>query len=341
MPERFIFLHVGRYAKSKTDRIFVDGYGVDALLKDGYTNVDTLPHGHYDIAVTNRTADAEIIIRLDGNPTPPPGMVMLYRDNGLYVFTHGQRPDEPEKIMAHAGRYSGGRALVILGGNSGKRWRAVAEKIKPDVIIGVNGVNSVVPNLDYWLCMENMIYPARMADTEKRYADIMAMYRRTGPKVRIVNHQGADLIPDQSGLIRAERVGYEYNEIGDIDWRGYSGYVNGARMQRSEIAKDLRVGTVALQAVHHAAILGVRHIHTIGFDMCYHGHKHHWYKYPAYAASRYYGDNMFTRYRGLDTSWFWLDTADYLAALEPGLRAAGVLWRDHSGGLLKLKGVAQ
>ena len=54
-------------------------------------------------------------------------------------MTNPNRPDNPTAVAMHEGRYFGGRALVVLGGPSGKSWESVRDKIKPDVILTANG----------------------------------------------------------------------------------------------------------------------------------------------------------------------------------------------------------
>ena len=244
-----------------------------------------------------------------------------------------------EEICRHAGRYEGRRALIVLGGRSASSWEDIYWKVRPDIIIGVNGVNRKITGLDYWLCMENMGYPHKMEGSDERYADIMEMYRTVGANCRIVNKKTAHLIPDQENLIALQRRGVEVDELKDFSFREYGGgYINGARMQRPDVIKDLRAGTVALQAIHHAGILGCAEIHTVGFDLCLTG-QHHWYEYPPYAGNRFYGENMFTHKHGLRTLWFWVDTVEYMKSVIPALERDDILWRDHSGGLMGAAGL--
>lgn len=134
----------------------------------------------------------------------------------------------------------------------------------------------------------------------------------------------------------------EYTDLLDFDFRDYhDGLMNGARMQRPWLIKDLRVGTVTLQAMHLAAILGARKIHTIGYDLCYREFsRDHWYNYPPYKVDgRFWKSDPTAEFAGWKTNWLWVDTAHYLTLVKPLLRRQGIEWFDHSNGLLATIGL--
>jgi len=246
------------------------------------------------------------------------------------------RPDEPHAVMNYADRHPEGKALLVLGGPSAKNWEAVRDEIGADVIIGANGVNNKIKDLDFWICAENMTYPNQKAlEGEQRYIDIMKMFQRTGPKVRLVSWKTYDLLNDKNHAIKMKRQGYNYDMLGDFTFREYGdGLMNGAMLDLPETGVPLRVGTVALQMMHFAGILGVSEIHTIGYDLCL-KKDHHWYKYPKYEKTRFYSEGMFIKYKGFKTLWLWVKTLDYLHELTHVFKRDEITWKDHSDGLLQ------
>jgi hypothetical protein len=160
-------------------------------------------------------------------------------------------------------------------------------------------------------------------------------------RVRMVNRKNKEILADTKDVVWIRRSHIEYQDLAEFDFRQYGdGFMNGALMQRPRLIQNLRAGTVGLQALHLAAILGVSKVHTIGFDLHFPEKNHHWYKYPEYVQDGHYwiGD-PFTKKYGLRTTWFWYDTMMFLRSVEPYLLMAGVDWKDHSGGLLKAAGL--
>lgn len=248
------------------------------------------------------------------------------------------RFDDYLEVARHTDSFHGKKALVILGGPSASGWEQLAREINPDVLIGANGVNEKIPFLDFWICAENMTYAAGQAEKgEARYVDIMEMFRRKIPGVRLVNYKSYDFLTDKENAFRIDRDGRELKDMDTFSFREYSrGLLNGARMRRPEIIKDLRAGTVGLQCIHWAGILGCAEVHTIGYDLRFRDEvPHHWYKYPPYEETRFYKQNMFTEYKGIPTLWFWYDTAVYLKAILPLMERDGLRWTDHSHGLFE------
>jgi len=102
----------------------------------------------------------------------------------------------------------------------------------------------------------------------------------------------------------------------------------------------VNVGTVGLQLIHHAGILGCTHVHTIGYDLLFQeSEHHHWYEYPTYKTGRHRNQEMFTQYKGVSTLWSWVETAQYLKSIEPMFAKYGIFWKDHSKGLLQIEGL--
>jgi len=74
-------------------------------------------------------------------------------------------------------------------------------------------------------------------------------------------------------------------------------------------------------------------------DFCFREESHHWYQYPGYQPDRFRTREMFTEFAGLRTQWDWIRGAQWLQTMEPAFRRDGLLWRDHSDGLLKEMGL--
>lgn len=249
--------------------------------------------------------------------------------------------DDSVIMEAITGKYAGKKALIVLGGASAAKWEALCSEIYPDVLIGVNGVNGVIPYLDFWLCTENMRNVFAHPNTERNKA-LAEMYQRTGADIRIVNFKSAEFIKDQTGLIKIKRFGVDDPENpGDFSFRNYGGGLIAGSVyeDKSKASKTLRVGTVGLQSLHLAGILGCAEVHTIGFDLCFRG-DHHFYAYPSYESDEVWNVSAFTTYKGLNTLYWWIETAKYMKKIVPLLRRDGIRWIDHSDGLLKIEGIA-
>lgn len=257
---------------------------------------------------------------------------------------HEPRHDDPAGVMAHADKYAGGKALIVLGGYSAKDWQQLYADLKPDVLIGANGVNSQVYGLDYWMIAENMTRSNRMANEGNPDAiALMEMFHRdAGAKTKLVSWRSWDILRDTRNCIKIRRQGYELEEVERWhNFRDYGlGYLAGWELKHKEAGATVHVGTVGLQLLHHAGILGCSEVHTIGYDLMFRDeHKHHFYKYPEYKADRFRTDKFRVEYKGVDTQWTWIETAQYLKAIEYLFVRDGLKWVDHSDGLLKIEGL--
>jgi len=261
----------------------------------------------------------------------------------------GTRPDDPLAVMEHKDRFYGGKALIVLGGPSGKGWEKLAAEIRPDVILTANGATHI-SGAEYWMLSENMSHAWH--DGKRGDQRMMEFIRRinmpNAARFRLVNYKSIRLIKDKTGILPIARQGYDVEDIPDnFSLRTYDkGYLNGARIRHTEVCKNgvvFRVGTVGLQLLHHAGILGCFEAHTIGFDLMFKGLKHHWYDYPAYQDDYVTNNLMFVsrNYEGktVETRWTWVETAEYLKAIEYLFERDELVWRDHSDGLLKYEGL--
>lgn len=262
-----------------------------------------------------------------------------------------QRLDDPLAMQCYHNRFHGnGKALLILGGSSGKDWQKLRDEIQPDVILGANGTCFEIQDLDYHLVVENLhLAASRAAEGDARYRRIMEIVSPCNTaKVKLIsylNWKGTPIIDSRVQAIRIKRIG----ELGDdyvrqlqvLSLRNYGeGFLAGpvfhytGALTNSKI--KFRVGTVAAQLLHLAGILGVREVHSIGMDFCEYGH---WYDYPTYQPDRFRSSQMFTEYRGLKTQWDWVQGAQWLKSLEWIFVRDGLEWHDHSHGLLEAEGL--
>jgi hypothetical protein len=258
------------------------------------------------------------------------------------------RPDDPAGMAVHTGKFAGCKALVVLGGPSGANWEDLRDKIRPDVLLTANGATQL-PGVDYWLLAENMNYcHTRQGEIDRLAGFMHVLDPQNTAKTMLVSHRSWNLLEiygvDKSKCVKIRRNGYELGEIpDDFTLRDYglgllAGGVSQSRGWKPGVR--IRTGTVGMQLLHLAGILGCAEVHTIGFDLTTkHDDKHHWYEHPAYQEDRFRTRNMFTEYKGVSTQWWWLETAEYLMNVKGLFDKAGLRWVDHSDGLLRLKGL--
>src|SRR3990167_7695301 len=249
-----------------------------------------------------------------------------------------QIPDQPEKVAEHANRYPNGCALIVLGGYSSEHWSDLYADLKPDVILGANGVNSVIDHLDYWLCSENMNYSNKLArEGDLRAIAFMEMFHRdSGAKVKLIGNLSWNLVRDKTNCISIRRTGFEIGKLPeDFSYREYgTGLMSGWVFRQKEIMRlPQLVGDVGGQLLHMAGILGCAEVHTIGFDLLLREKsRHHFYDYPEYKVDRFRNAGNFVTYRGVETQVIWIENAKFLLSMEPVMAQDGIRWIDHSEG---------
>jgi hypothetical protein len=244
------------------------------------------------------------------------------------------------------GSHAGQKALIVLGGPSAKKWKDLQDMINPNIILGANGVNAMIPNLDYWMCIENMRRTFRLAAKgDSRARQFANMFQHTGARTRIVHRKSYHLLKNTDNAIPATKApSFDLDQIPtEFSFRNYgNGYIGGAIMKdMGSLMNNLKlaVGTVGLQLLHHSGILGVSEVHTIGFDLCFKdGSGHHAYEYPQYEANNYFSPLNFKEHMGLKTMSFWIESAQYLLGIIPLMEQVGLKWIDHSDGLLQRMG---
>lgn len=247
--------------------------------------------------------------------------------------------------MMHADRFYNGTALIVLGGPSGKDWEKLRDKIEPDVLITANGATRL-PGADYWMLTENMKFcHTRGEKGNKRLKAFMHVLDKENTADHLlISHRTWPLLPsygiEEERCIRIMRAMYPLDEI-ELHRYG-EGFLKGPISQCVGWSPRTRVclGTVGLQALHLAGILGCADVHTIGYDLMFKREdRHHWYEHPKYTDGHFRTPEMFVEYRGAKTQGWWVETAKYLDELKPVFERDGLAWRDHSDGLLTIEGV--
>jgi len=260
------------------------------------------------------------------------------------------RKDEPAGVKVFEGSYYGGRALVVLGGESARDWESLRDEINPDVILGANGTCFEIQDLDFHLVVENMHMAAgqasRGSDRYKRMMEIISPGNTAKVKmISFLNWERGCIVDSRVKAIKIKRMGelgddYE-SQIKRFSFRSYGdGFLAGPLFDHpgalSNSRIKFRVGTVGTQVIHLAGILGCAEVHTIGMDFC---SLDHWYNYPKYKPDRFRTQKMFTDFEGLQTQHDWLQGARWLATMEPEFKRAGLQWIDHSHGLFEAMGL--
>jgi len=260
------------------------------------------------------------------------------------------RQDDPIAMKYLEGSRLDGKALIVLGGSSGKDWEDIKKKINPDVILGANGVCFEVKDLDLHLVTENLHMAAgRAAKGDARCKRIMEIISPANTaRVKLIsylNWQGVPIVDSRVQAIKIRRVG-ELGANYEMQMKSFSLREYGEGLLAGPIFDhpgaltstkiQFRIGTVATQLLHVAGVLGVREVHSIGMDFCDYGH---WYKYPKYQPDRFRTDSMFTVHNGLRTQFDWIQGAKWLKSLQWLFERDGLEWIDHSGGLLKTEGL--
>lgn len=190
------------------------------------------------------------------------------RSRKRWLYEHQVPPER--RISVLEGRHPGSRVLIVGAGPSAKRVLPYDGRLheKWDVVIGLNGSVEHLRELDYFLSVESKAY-------------LWDWYHfRTDPRiVRCVSESGVRLAeeagrPDNQPAYYLLRHVYEQ----PVDIRRY---VNGAGEEGLLVGPrgetGLGRGTVTLQAIHFAALLGAGTIHVIGADMHFKPGSQHFY----------------------------------------------------------------
>ena len=241
-------------------------------------------------------------------------------------------------MRALEGKHDGETGLIVLGGQSGKGWRRPYIETESSVLIGANGVVTQIPQLHYWVFAENLPGDKPMPD----YFTASSVISKTTTLINrgsCCRYDGPAIAFRRGGK-GAYGLGFDVRRYGNALASGKR-YRRYETLQTGADGKPIPhlIGTVALQCLHLAGILGLKEVHTVGLDLCWRG-DHHWYNDPNYTrTNEFWNEKMFTTYEGLDTLWLFVDTAAWMPTIRDKLAASGLTWIDHSNGLLQKMGV--
>jgi len=242
-----------------------------------------------------------------------------------------KRYDDFAEIKKFKDTYKGGSALIVLGGPSVKDFDMFEARGKYDVIMCVNGgIKSFGKYSDFWMCVEALDddYDMDLVEGE--------VYGH-----KLVNFKIWHRFKDKTRML-AVRRGTRIRKLELWEPREYTiGLILGRDMQNTQYVNYPQpVGTVGLQCLHWAGILGCTKIDTVGWDLCFKYGLHHGYTYPPITTeNRFWGKSMFITKYGLDTMWYWIETADVLIEVKKRLALFNIHWTDHSNGLLQAMGI--
>jgi hypothetical protein len=213
----------------------------------------------------------------------PPGR----RSRKAWLYEHQVPPERT--VAALEGRHPGSRVLIVGTGPSAKMIVPYDDRLhgRWDIVIGLNGSVEHLRNLDYFVSVESK-------------AHLWDWYRfKTDPRIiRCVSESGARLA-EESGVADEQAayflIRHVYQTPVDIrhyrNAEGEEGLLVGPPGETG-----LGPGTVTLQAIHFAGLLGASTIHVIGADMHFKAGTQHFYGDNEYGTETVEGK----RYHRLD-----------------------------------------
>lgn len=262
-----------------------------------------------------------------------------------WQFYH-QLPEE-RRISVLEGKHPGARVLIVATGPSAKEVLPFDERLheRYDIVVGLNGSVTMVEHLDYFLSVESK-------------AAIWDWYHHPLPPrvVRCVSESGLRFAAEQGRPdVQADRSFVVLRHVYDtpVDIRHYrnpageEGIVVGPRGET-----QLGRGTVTLQALHFASMLGAREIHLLGADLHFRGAIQHFYGQHEYGTHevdgrRYHRLDVETRMNPVvttthprsgetvESTLHFVESAEYIdEVVRTLLPAVGVEVVDFSDGLL-------
>lgn len=232
------------------------------------------------------------------------------------------------------GAEAGRPCLIVLGGPSGANWRQTLRIVteleeEPPFVISCNGAE--VPEPDYYLSVE---------PTAGKKAWFHEQMKLVCPKFidsKCIAKEGISTDRDDIIPVTRKRVRMFADTGPEMDWdpRSYNGGLPcGDAMRHTEaVVHEHSVGTVGLQAIGLGTLLGSDRLHTVGWDLrVLPDEPHHWYEDADYKVNNgWWNPSMRTEYAGVDTFWYWVETAQYMLQFQHLILGInGISWRDHS-----------
>jgi RimJ/RimL family protein N-acetyltransferase len=221
-------------------------------------------------------------------PAPSPTQKGQTPENA-WRFVHQEPPDR--RISVLEGRHPGGRVLVVATGPSARQVVPFDARLheRYDVVIALNGSVTQIEHIDYFVSVESQAhlwdwYHHPVPDTVQRCVS------ESG--VRLARESGRPDAQADRSLLHLRHV---YGTPVDIrhyrNAAGEEGLLVGPKGETR-----LGRGTVSLQAIHFASMLGASEIHLIGADLHFRGSVQHFYGQNEYGTHEVEGK----RYHALD-----------------------------------------
>lgn len=233
----------------------------------------------------------------------------------------------PESLQ---GKYDG-YALIIGTGSSTAKLLNYKSEIKKhfNVVIGLNFATKDFEDImDFHIIMEKN--PVVMA------AEMSLNYRKD--LIRVLNYKSIGLFPKDMNIIKARRDQFQ-DTFSITSYR--SKYYEGL-LEKRKPGRLLYYGTVMLQALHFACILGCKNIYLIGADLMFkdefdHYYKDRFYRDPVTAPeSRSPLSNVIVNGETFQTTYVFKKSAKYIdKAIIGQCRTRGIEVYDFSDGLIK------
>ncbi len=206
-----------------------------------------------------------------------------------WVYFH-QQPEE-RRISVLEGRHSGSRVLIIATGPSAKEVLPFDGRLhqRYDVVVGLNGSVTMVEEIDYFLSVESK---AHLWDWYHHPVPPSVTRCVSESGLRLAEEEGRPDVQADGSLLLLRHV---YEHEADIrhyrNAAGEEGILVGPRG-----VSGLGRGTVTLQAIHFASMLGAKELHLIGADLHFRGPIQHFYGQHEYGTHEVDGK----RYHKLD-----------------------------------------
>lgn len=265
------------------------------------------------------------------------------REDRRWLYVH-EAPEE-QRVSRLEGRHPGSRVLIVGTGPSARQVIPYDARLHErfDLVVGLNGSVMHLRDLDYFLSVESKAYLWEW------------YFHPTPPHVtRCVSESGARLAseagrPDTQPALFLIRHVYEH----PVDIRRYrnaageEGLLVGPRGETG-----LGRGTVTLQAIHFAAMLGAREISLVGADLHFRDGVQHFYGANEYGTHvvggrRYHALDVQNRLnpivevrhpvsgRTVETTLHFRESAEFIdEVIATVLPAHGIAVTDFSHGLI-------
>jgi len=180
-------------------------------------------------------------------------------------------------------KHKGRRALIIGAGPSTEMLLKHVDKIKTkfDTVIGVNRtIRDFEDVMTYHMVMENKPLQVIEDMNSKGYRKDLT---------RVLNYKNISMFPSDIPIVKARRESFS----GGVYLKSYKTILTEGLMEDREDCEQnfgpgsgLYSGTVSMQALHFACILGCTEIYLIGVELMFDGDYDHYYK------DRHYRDGL-------------------------------------------------